>query len=84
MTFHGICLEFDVTAAAENHAKSMYDVGHDMSPIKLSKPIVNEIKELKERSLKNWDTLRFVIGYNKSGTISIFTACGIFKFWHGC
>ena len=65
-----MCYEFDVATAAKHHADLMFDrhgapheSGHNMTKAEAEK--LDQMKE--NRTLKNWETLRFVIGHNKSG-----------------
>ena len=75
MTLYGECFEFDVKAAAKDHAQLMLDAhgdagheGHDMT--KIQEIMFDKMKEI--RTLTNWEKLQFVIGHNTSGANSHF------------
>ena len=71
MTFNGVCFEFDVRSAAHAHAQLMLDNhGHTGSMIhsnmsQYKAALFDKVRQVL--TLTNWDTLRFVIGTNKSG-----------------
>ena len=65
LSLDGVCFEFDVSSAAQAHALLMYDHNELVNMTDKQKNIFNKMKEI--RTLTNWNTLRFVIGYNKSG-----------------
>jgi len=83
-------MEFDITKAAHERARYMANISEKyadggkipemLSKKKLSDTLSHKVNEL--RTLKAWEKLRFVVGYNISGQL-VLNPSHIPREWHG-